>query len=196
MYNLRVRKKLENEEMNLYLPIYKLCQLEHVRSVERILGEKHFYDHLFLFICVFIPLAFPFSLFLTKFILENYSLSWVISKKRDPVHVRMREIRERRVGIMFPSDANFRESRERLKSHMEIFALSPLVWRDFPQNSAYSSQNLYKCNLFFSQASPICRVTLLSSNHIYWLLHLAAAAETPLPNKTMPMTFLGTSPLS
>lgn len=63
-----MRKRLEKEEMNLHPPIWQLCQLEPLRLIEIILGRGRilFYDHSFLFFCIFIPLDFPFLLVSNK----------------------------------------------------------------------------------------------------------------------------------
>lgn len=73
----KVGKELEKNEMSLYVPIYKLCQLEHLGSIEVISilerGKIFLYDHFF-------PFSY-FSLFISPFfplmtsIFKNNSLS-------------------------------------------------------------------------------------------------------------------------
>lgn len=58
-----VGKELEKDEMNLYVSIYKLCQLEHLGSVEVISilerGKTFLYDHFFS-VLIFFSLHFSF----------------------------------------------------------------------------------------------------------------------------------------
>lgn len=58
-----VGKELEMDEMSLYVSIYKLCQLEHLGSVEVISilerGKTFLYDHFFS-VLIFFSLHFSF----------------------------------------------------------------------------------------------------------------------------------------
>ena len=58
-----VGKELEKDEMSLYVSIYKLCQLEHLGSVEVISilerGKTFLYDHFFS-VLIFFSLHFSF----------------------------------------------------------------------------------------------------------------------------------------
>lgn len=72
-----VGKELEKDEMSLYVSIYKLCQLEHLGSVEVISilerGKTFLYDHFFLF-SYFSLFISPFFFLMTP-IFKNNSLS-------------------------------------------------------------------------------------------------------------------------
>lgn len=115
-----------------------------------------------------------FPLFLIKSIFENYSLSWVISRKRDSVHLRVREIREERVDKMLPPDTKFREPRDSLKrkglgiQREGFFPVSSCL--EGPSPKLFISHRIFTNVNCFLPGFTNLQVMLQGITSIYWLL--------------------------
>lgn len=135
-----------------------------------------------------------FPLFLIKSIFENYSLSWVISRKRDSVHLRVREIREERVDKMLPPDTKFREPRDSLKRKgLEIqregfFPVSSCL--EGPSPKLFISHRIFTNVNCFLPGFTNLQVMLQGITSIYWLL---AATELQYPTQQFPWGSRGAS---